>query len=283
MLGDQGVIVSWVVTEATQFIRPNPPFFEDVIFLSGTLFRQATLSQIEVGGNDRLLGDAGADWMHGGAGDDLMNGNAGNDRLFGDRGADAIWGGLHHDHLWGGHGDDYLDVLPRQASVVEKGKHKGTLLPADPPEWFEFAQPDNFEHIDYIYGGWDRDAMQADVASPGPVPGDRLIDWVGAYNVYYVCPGAYGERVITRSPSPSVRAFLEDLAWGDGAFDPAIPGTSGYDEVGLVYIPDIRHNAHPPHPDNPGHFTCAPPTTSAAPDGADLYSAVLQALSSLFK
>jgi hypothetical protein len=259
MLGDQGVVESWVIVDPTQIIEPNPPFFDDDVFVQNTLFRQVMLEQIEVGGDDRMLGGDDGDWMHGGAGNDLMNGNGGNDRLFGDHGDDVMWGGPHHDHLWGGRNDDYLDVKPRPEMTVGTGKDdkgKQEMVPADPVEWFAYGATDNFQDIDYIYGGWDRDAMQADVADNGPVPGDRLIDWVGAYNVYYLCPGLYGEFVITRGHSPSVVQFLQELAMGDGALDTGTEGSSGFEEIAIVFASEARFNSHLPHPDNPGHFTC---------------------------
>jgi len=260
MVGDLGVVDNWVVHAETQIIRSQPPFIEDDVSVQGTLFRQVTLHQPGSGGNDRLFGGLGGDWMHGGAGHDLMNGNGGNDRLFGDGGDDTMWGGPHHDHLWGGHGDDYLDIKPRPAMEIGNGKQgKGNMqaIPADPLEWFAYGGADNYQDIDYIYGGWDQDAMQANVADTGPVPGDRLIDWAGAYNVYYLCPGLYGERVITRNHSPSIVGFLQDLAAGDGAVDTATEGSSGFDEVAIVFSKEVRRNSHPPHPHSPGHFVCA--------------------------
>jgi hypothetical protein len=98
--------------------------------------------------------------------------------------------------------------------------------------------------------------MQANVADEGPVAGDRLVDWVGAYNVYYLCPGLYGEYVNTRDLSPAIIAFLQDLAAGDGGVDTKTEGTSGFNEVAIVFPNQAGENSHPIHPDNPGHFTC---------------------------
>src|SRR4029079_10748433 len=36
--------------------------------------------------------------------------------------------------------------------------------------------------VDWVYGGWDRDVMEGDLSDNGPHPGDRLLDWNGAYN-----------------------------------------------------------------------------------------------------
>lgn len=263
MVGDSGVIEDWVLEGEAQYIAPNPPFFDDHIFIDNTLYRQVILHEVEIGGDDRMRGQEDGDWMHGGAGNDLMNGNTGNDRLFGDDGNDVMWGGFDHDHLYGGRGGDYLDVKPRPEMTVGKKGHEMTL-PADLAEWFAFGEDenghDNYQDVDYIYGGWGQDAMQADVGDNGPVAGDRLIDWVGAYNVYYLCPALYGEFVITRSHSPSVIEFLQQLAEGDGALQPADNGSSGFNEVAMVFPREARYNSQPVHPDNPGHFTCVPAT-----------------------
>jgi hypothetical protein len=261
MVGDLGKVTTRVEDGSNQEdIQPNAPFFSDTIFVEGTLSRLTTLYAFDstmggAGGQDTLLGGDGMDSVHGGPGSDLINGNAGEDHLFGGDGDDAIWGGPAHDHLWGGHGDDYLDILPRPAGDYSKKGKKTVFYAGDRPEWFTYAIPDNYQDIDYIYGGWGQDAMQADIAGNGPVPGDRLIDWVGAYNVYYLCPGAYGEYVITRAHSPSIRIFLESLAEGDGAIGTNQGGTSGFWEVAMVFPNQAKYNSHPVHPDNPGHFT----------------------------
>ncbi len=143
-------------------------------------------------------------------------------------------------------------------------KGKQTTHPADPPEWFTCGAPDNFQDIDYIYGGWGQDAIQADVADEGPVAGDRLIDWVGAYNVYYLCPGVYGEYVTTRDHSPAVVEFLKQLAAGDGAYEVPVDGSSGNDELAMVYANEAGQNSHPIHPDTPGHFICEVVASSVA-------------------
>jgi hypothetical protein len=149
--------------------------------------------------------------------------------------------------MWGGYGDDHLDVRPRSGFAD---------FPDDPPLWHTFGRFDFYQGLDLIYGGWDQDAMQANVAAPGPRDTDRLIDWSGGYNVYYVCPGAYGEGTITRELQPGLRTWLQDVSDADGAFQSATVGTSGFQELGYVFPKDIRFNSHLPHPDHPGHFVC---------------------------
>ncbi|MBV9789749.1 MAG: hypothetical protein JOZ51_16300, partial [Chloroflexi bacterium] len=234
-------------------IAPQQPFISDTIYAEGTLSREVDLYAFVTGngaeGNDTLLGGDGNDSLHSGAGYDFVNGDGDTDvagttdedHIFGGDGNDVLWGGRDHDHLWGGYGDDHLDVKPRPDR--------------DTPEWFTYGR-ESYDAIDYAYGGWGQDALQANIGDAGPVPGDRLIDWVGAYNVYYVCPGAYGERMITRSLSPGMIRFLQDLAQGDGASNTSNPTASGYRELGMVFPQQAKDNSNPVHPDNPGHFTC---------------------------
>ncbi len=195
MLGDQGVITDTVETGSrTQTISIPAPFIQETNYPNGQLTRQVQLTQPSIGGDDVMQGGSGNDWMHGGAGNDLMNGDSGNDRLFGDDGSDALWGGPGHDHLYGGYGDDFQDVQFITSTTSITGPN--------PAAWSIVAPvADTLQGIDYSYGGWGRDLLQADFGGPGPQLGDRLIDWVGNYNLYYTCPGAYGEGVITRQHS----------------------------------------------------------------------------------
>jgi Ca2+-binding RTX toxin-like protein len=260
LVGDLGVVTLRVEDGSrTTTIAPNQPFVDEVIYRQGTLTRYTQLYSFRTedgaAGNDVLLGGDGSDTAHAGAGDDIVNGDAGTDIattsdedvVFAGYGNDIAWGGRGHDHLWGGYGDDYLDVKPRQATSTS---------PADPASWFKYGSEDNYQDIDYIYGGWSQDAMQANIGGPGPVPGDRLFDWAGNYNVYYVCSPAYGERVITRSHSPSIIRFLQDMAEADGALTPMTEGSSGFHEIAIVFPKESGKNANPPHTDAPGHFTC---------------------------
>ena len=252
MVGDLGLITSQVEDGSRQrTITVNGPFFEETVYVAGTFTRQVALYSFLKGGgaegNDTLLGGDGRDSMHGGPGNDTMNGNGDVDKLFGGDGDDVVWGGPGDDDLWGGYQDDNLDVRPRVASA---------LHPADPPEWFTYGAPDNYQDLDLIYGGWDRDALQANVAAPGPRVTDRLIDWAGGFNVFYVCTGAYGEGTITRSGSPSLEAFLQNLSAADGAVNTRTAGSSGFRELAYVFANERGQNSHPPHPDHPGHFTC---------------------------
>jgi Ca2+-binding RTX toxin-like protein len=276
MVGDLGLITNRLEDGSrTRTVQPQQPFLKDTIFTKDSLTRitelHATRSRDGAktvtgafGGDDTMLGGDGNDSMHGGFGKDVMNGDGDSivsnnvltdpntatsdeDRLFGGDSDDVIWGGRGHDHLYGGYGADHLDVKPRAMQGFA----------ADPASWFTYGRVDNYAAIDYMYGGWDQDAMQANIGDAGPVPGDRLIDWVGAYNAYYLCPGLYGDYVATRALDPGMVEFLQALAEGDGALSPALNTSSGFQEVGMVFNNQAKSNSSPIHPDTPGHFTCS--------------------------
>jgi Ca2+-binding RTX toxin-like protein len=194
-----------------------------------------------------LNGDGDATELDSINGVDPITQTADTDFVFGDDGSDVMWGGRGDDDLWGGWGDDFLDVRPRRGL---------TDFPDDPPLWFTFGRYDFYQGYDFIYGGWDADAMQANVAAPGPRDTDELVDWAGGYNVYYVCPGAYGAGTITRQLLPAFITWMQQVSDGDGAVDSATKGTSGFREIGIVFPKDIRNNSNPVYPDFPGHFVC---------------------------
>ncbi len=233
-------------------------------------------------GHDVALGGAGNDWIHTGPGEDLANGNTGDDRIFlGDNftaitanqnrlahdRVDAGWGGSGHDHVFGGYGADYLDVRPRTVGAVP-----GLFPASDPETWFQVAgaeasqngvlyNQENFEGIDYLYGGWDQDTLQANEGDNGPAIGDRLLDWSGSFNGYYLCPSTYGDWVSTRAIAPGLIEFLQGVAQGDGATTTATAGTSGFRETAIVFAQEAKFNTKPIHADTPAHFTCGPGTT----------------------
>ena len=74
----------------------NTQIGHDIVTISG------------LGGDDLLVGHAGAIILNGGAGNDYLDGGAGNDTLNGGSGNDYLDGGTGNDTLHGGSGDDRL-------------------------------------------------------------------------------------------------------------------------------------------------------------------------------
>ncbi len=247
-------------------------------------------------GDDLVNGDSGGDQLFGADGEDVMWGGFGCDPVLDASTPDCLVGGVFDpdsrgtddrmvDHLFGGagaaseaeqdvSGSDILDVNPRGTSTtcaagdwpVTTGSKKDAVT-VDPCVWFEMtdkldADPANDSHhhgTDWIYGGWDRDVMQGNVAENGPNPGDRLIDWNGAYNLYTHCNSAYGGFNDVRQHSPAMHEFLTTLAWGSGAgraaTDVLTSGTSAFRELAFTYTQDNKdHGSGKAYPTTPGHF-----------------------------
>jgi hypothetical protein len=129
-----------------------------------------------------------------------------------------------------------------------------------PSVWSAWAGADieSYHGIDVAYGGWDQDAMQANVAANGPIAGDRMLDWAGVYNITYLCPATYGAYVTVRGQPPDLIDWVIVLAATDGALDPGNLASSGGNEVAMVYKKDVSANTNPIYPGTPGHFTCSP-------------------------
>jgi hypothetical protein len=198
------------------------------------------------------------------------------DRGVGDKWIDHVFGGVgavSGPSIAGALGSDMLDWNPRGTYAPGTGcttnpwpqETPGTTL--DPCAWFEMvdkhdADPTNNTHhhgTDWQYGGWDRDVLQADVGQNGPNPGDRLLDWSGAYNLYTHCNAAYGGFNDVRQQSPSMNEWLTKLAYGAGAGrdadDSSTASSAAYRELAYVYHPDIKdHGSGKAYPTTPGHF-----------------------------
>lgn len=246
VIGDLGKITTTLESGGRASTpRTNQPFMSSNVYVQGTLTRQVQLFSFldtnGAAGDDVLLGGAGTDALHGGPGADLINGNGDDDYLFGGSGNDALWGGPGNDDEFGGPGRDYLDVVPR---------------PLDPATWTTYAAVDHLQGYDLLYGGLDADAMQADFQTNGPGIADRLVDWSGTFNAYFVCNGG-GAGTIIRSADPSTIAYLQAVAAGRGAFQVAAPATSsGFNEAGIVFTSDIKKNNSPTHSDGRGMGVC---------------------------
>ena len=256
-------------------------------------------------GHDSMHGGAGDDLMNGDSGGDIVYGDDGADVIWGGKGGtdptnpndrgvndslvDYLFGGKGAtsgpsvDPVTGVLGSDLIDWRPRGSYASGVGCTTQPwpttigIATVDPCTWFEMTGLDgtantssayNQQHqgIDWMYGGWDRDVMQADVADNGPNQGDRLLDWNGAYNLYTHCNAAYGGYNDVRQHSPAWQSFLQQwsysLGTGGSSTDVTTSGTSAFDELALVYTGDNAHGAGSAYPTTPGHFdnpnACAP-------------------------
>ncbi|GIH07898.1 hypothetical protein Rhe02_59650 [Rhizocola hellebori] len=249
-------------------------------------------------GNDNLHGALGDDLINGDSGGDMVFGSRGSDILYGGKGCDPVLdanepecktGGVFDpkargsrdqfvDHVFGGASisvdqginSDLLDFKPRGTYPdCVPGLWPQTIgsVTKDPCVWFEWtdqtnaslADNQNHQGTDWLYGGWDRDVLQGDVAQNGPNAGDRLIDWNGSYNLYTHCNAANGGYNDIRQHSPSMQNFLTKIAWSDSlgrsVTDVTTAGTSAFIELGFTYMSDTgAHGAGSAYPTTPGHF-----------------------------
>jgi len=252
IVGDLGTIVSVPAEQLSadpQQVTTRSPFIDEPSYQAGSVVRQVTLERVTIGGADVLLGGDGHDRIHAGAGDDLVNAGSGDDVVFGARGDDVLWGGIDHDRVYGGHGIDWLDL--KVSEMPDR-----PLLQAVAPAVDRDGDPATDDGFDLLYGGWDADVLQADRGDAGPTPGDRLVDWNGAFNLYIVCDGAYGAGRTQRQPSPDLIDVLQRLATADGAVDVTTPGSAGHDELAIVDRDGTKDNTSPRHPGHPSNHTC---------------------------
>ncbi len=120
----------------------------------------------------------------------------GDDVIFGDLGNDWLVGGTGRDHLYGGRGCDLLNADDNLETA--EGANN---------------EPDGSEtsYEDLAYGGAGSDVLIANIV------GDRLIDWVGDFNIYVLPYTSFGANTISRNLKPRLFKFLYDLSRSDGA------------------------------------------------------------------
>ncbi|HYW20936.1 MAG TPA: DUF4347 domain-containing protein [Nodularia sp. (in: cyanobacteria)] len=243
------------------------PFTGAWIYISDRLNKTVDLAAWEKGGNDIIYGGLGDDFLHGGAGDDGISGaeaqaafynsnpvtntnplnydpvtrklaaydannpmqqingfflnfdavengnnkiNDGKDRIFGDIGNDWLVGGTQNDRLFGGMGDDVINADDNHDT------NGGLNNRPDIPK---------FADADFAFGGGGLDVL---IANTG---GDRLFDWIGEFNSYFVPFSPFGDPTVVRSSSPQIQQFLLGLGKESGA-DQTRTEPNG--ELGLV-------------------------------------------------
>ncbi len=237
------------------------------VYITGRLHKSVNLLAWEAGSNDIIYGGLGDDFIHGGAGDDAISGaeatsafynsdpqtntdplqydpttrklaafdandpwskidgfllnfdavdaagnkiDDGKDRIFGDLGNDWLVGGTLNDRIFGGLGDD---VINADDNLETNGGAN------DEPDAPEFAD------ADFVFGGSGLDVMIANTGA------DRLFDWNGEFNSYFVPFRQFGAPTVNRNSSPAIRQFLLDLGKASGA-DQSLTEPNG--ELGLT-------------------------------------------------
>ncbi len=136
--------------------------------------------------------------------------NDGKDNIFGDLGNDWLVSGTQNDRLFGGLGDDVINADDNHDTAAGLNNQ---------PDTVEFADRD------FAFGGGGLDVLI------GNTGGDRLFDWNGEYNSYWVPFSPFGNPTVVRSPSPQIQQFLLALGKSSGA-DQTLTEPNG--ELGLT-------------------------------------------------
>jgi Ca2+-binding RTX toxin-like protein len=270
------------------------PYIGVWLYITGRINKADKLLAWNQGGNDVIYGGLGDDFLHGGQGDDAMSGaeaqaafyndlavsvtnplaydavtrkfalydannprtkianfllnfdatgaggakiEDGKDRLFGDLGNDWLVGGTGKDRLFGGEGDDLHNADDNHDSQGGLNTSPDATLFAD---------------ADFAYGG---DGLDVLIGNTGA---DRLFDWSGEFNSFFVPFSVFGNPTVNRFILPGIPEFLLALGNESGA-DKTRTEPDG--ELGLFRQSDPRWNANTGSPRDP-----QPGTTKAKLD-----------------
>jgi len=172
----------------------------------------------------------------------------GKDRIFGDLGHDWLVGGTQNDRVFGGMGDDLINADDNHENGTAAGLN-------DLPDAPEFAD------ADFAFGGGGLDVLIANTGA------DRMFDWGGEFNSYFVPFSPFGQPTIYRSPgnNPHIENFLLDLGAASGA-DQTLIEPDG--ELGLVTSADPQWGDQhgPPRDPQPGNIPGVQRDTQGGPE-----------------
>jgi hypothetical protein len=126
----------------------------------------------------------------------------GKDRLFGDVGNDWLVGGTLNDRLFGGAGDDVMNADDNLDTNGGLNNRPDAQQPAGTP---------SFDDADFAFGGLGRDAL---IANTGR---DRLYDWVGEYNSFFVPFSIFDGPTVNRFFNTQIDPFLTALGRDSGS------------------------------------------------------------------
>jgi Ca2+-binding RTX toxin-like protein len=271
-------------------------------YISGRLNKAVKLFAWTAGGNDVMYGGLGDDFMHGGQGNDAISGaealdafytttpviditpidydpvtrklagwdannprakianhllnfeasvggvkvEDGKDRIFGDLGHDWLVGGTGNDRLFGGTGDDIMNGDDN----------------LDSPAGNDVADAAEFADADFVYGG---DGLDVLIGNTGA---DRLFDWSGEFNSFFVPFSQFGNPTVNRFILPGVPEWLLAMAKESGA-DQSRTEPDG--ELGLFRQgdPQWKNNTGKPRDPQPGTTNGKTDSTGGPEDDRD--------------
>ncbi|WP_322892016.1 hypothetical protein [Yoonia sp. 76] len=164
----------------------------------------------------------------------------GDDRIFGGIGHDILFGGTGRDHIYGGYGNDLINGDDN----LFTGGIDNPLTPQDESlPGYNNLPDEDISYEDFIFGGAGRDFMIANNS------GDRLVDWNGEFNEYFVPYRNAGAPTVITTFSSSLENYILTVGLADGAdatraakVDPVLIGNGTpvsnrgepYGELGLI-------------------------------------------------
>jgi Ca2+-binding RTX toxin-like protein len=173
----------------------------------------------------------------------------GDDRIFGDLGNDWVVGGTGRDAMFPGWGNDLVNADDNLETNGGLNNRTDT----------------NPSYNDLVYGGAGLDVL---IANTG---GDRMDDFVGEFNSFYVPYSNFGLPTVQRLPNPGLTDFLLQVAKNDGADlslaaqYSAAPTRNGepFGELGMVLQDDAAwpSNLGPPRDSQAGNLQNKADTT----------------------
>ncbi|MEJ8562140.1 hypothetical protein QTO30_13515 [Yoonia sp. GPGPB17] len=166
----------------------------------------------------------------------------GDDRIFGSIGHDILFGGTGRDSIYGGYGNDLISADDKLDSggiddPLTLDIDESTLL------GLNNVPDDDISYEDFVFGGAGRDFMIANTS------GDRLVDWNGDFNEYFVPYRNAGVPTVINSFNTALETYIIRVATADGVdqtraadVDPILTAdgtplsTAGepYGELGLI-------------------------------------------------
>ncbi len=285
--GDLETLHGLTTANAEETLSISGPFVGAVEYIAGRIHKSFSSIAWEDGGDDVMYGGLGDDFMHAGAGDDAVSGaealpaffnhipqadidpdldalnydpvttkfsaydannpyqkiadfflnfeavdsnlmkvEDGKDRIFGDLGNDWLVGGTGKDRMFGGLGDDLTNA---------DDNHDTNSGANDGPDAPDFADGD------FVYGGGGRDVLIGNTGN------DRLVDFKGEFNSFWVPFSEFGLPTVQRLPNPQWVDFVTDLSRTNGA-DQTLSDPNS--ELGLVL--DDTGSSRDPQPGNIG-------------------------------
>ena len=188
-------------------LTSNTQIGHDIVTISG------------LGGDDLLVGHAGAIILNGGAGNDYLDGGAGNDTLNGGSGNDTLDGGTGNDTLNGGSGNDTLDGGTGN-DTLDGGSGNDTLNGGDGDDTASYANGFGVEV--------DLRMITAQTLNPSFSQRDTLI------SIENLTGSAYNDHLIGNSGANVLIGGDGDDTLNGGAGSDTLDGGDGNDTVSYV-------------------------------------------------